>query len=99
MTTPEILQRLTTGMDALVGFCRRWKMARLWLFGSGLSWSGFGGTLHGRSRHPICQSSICKPSTRSNSAVLCVTRVTSFARAMDAISKSSGPMRAPRRAS
>lgn len=47
----------------------------------------------------MCQSSICKPSTRSNSAVLCVTRVASFAGAMDAISKSFGPMRAPRRAS
>ena len=37
MTTPEILQRLTTGMDALIEFCRRWKVARLWLFGSVLS--------------------------------------------------------------
>jgi uncharacterized protein len=37
MTTLEILRRLTVGTDALVGFCRRWKVARLWLFGSVLS--------------------------------------------------------------
>jgi predicted nucleotidyltransferase len=37
MTTPELLQRLTVGPDALVGFCRRWKVAKLWLFGSVLS--------------------------------------------------------------
>jgi hypothetical protein len=37
MTTPEILQRLTVGTDSLIGFCRRWKVAKLWLFGSVLS--------------------------------------------------------------
>ena len=37
MTTSEVLQRLTTGTDALIGFCRRWKVAKLWLFGSVLS--------------------------------------------------------------
>jgi hypothetical protein len=44
------------------------------------------------------QSSRRRPGTRENSAVLCVTKVSSRARAMAAIIKSFGPMGMPRRA-
>jgi hypothetical protein len=42
-----------------------------------------------------CQSSMTKPGTRLNSAVLCVTSVQPWARAIAAICRSRGPINCP----